>query len=265
MGLSSDLRAYFDVERPLADRLRGAGSKAERRALYGPVYAAYREQISALPTSEHADTREASIASQEALVRPFLKASWTFVELGAGDGAVAARLAPSVRHAIAFDVTDAIAVSGPPGFEFRVFDGFELGLPPESVDFVFSNDLVEHLHPDDASDQMRAVRDVLKPGGKYLCVTPNRLWGPHDVSRSFAESPQGFHLREYTAVELAAALREAGFRRVDIFLSWKGRRFSPLLPVAAVVPVELLFAALPRRLRLRGGVLLAAFKVIATR
>ena len=51
----------------------------------------------------------------------------------------------------------------------------------------------------------------LTGGGAYVVVTPNRLYGPHDISRHFSDRPLGFHLREYTHVELAAELERAGF------------------------------------------------------
>ena len=45
-------------------------------------------------------------------------------------------------------------------------------------------------------------------------MTPNRLYGPHDISRYFSDRPLGFHLREYTHLELAAEMRRADYRRV---------------------------------------------------
>ncbi|HEX5983686.1 MAG TPA: class I SAM-dependent methyltransferase, partial [Solirubrobacterales bacterium] len=142
---------------------------------------------------------------------------------------------------------------------------FDLGLPPDSVDLAFSHDVVEHLHPDDMLDHARAVLRVLRPGGVYVCITPNRLSGPHDVSRHFAESPEGFHLREYSATELAAALRQSGFSRVKVFLAAGGHRLSPLLPAAVVRPLEAAIGALPRRLRRRAARCLAAVKVVAVK
>jgi hypothetical protein len=80
---------------------------------------------------------------------------------------------------------------------------------------VISNQLIEHLHPDDIDTHMRAARVLLKPGGRYTFATPHRLTGPHDVSKVFGlDAPAGMHLREYTNLELARSLRRAGFRRI---------------------------------------------------
>ncbi len=70
---------------------------------------------------------------------------------------------------------------------------------------------MEHLHPDDASDQLREIFRILRPGGVYLCITPNRLSGPHDISRYFSDTAQGLHLREYSAGELCELFQRAGF------------------------------------------------------
>ncbi len=38
----------------------------------------------------------------------------------------------------------------------------------DSIDLVISNQLMEHLHPDDAYDQLREVYRVLRDGGRYV-------------------------------------------------------------------------------------------------
>jgi SAM-dependent methyltransferase len=88
-------------------------------------------------------------------------------------------------------------------------DRFE---PPGSFDAVISNQLVEHLHPDDLTTHLRSVRALLRPGGRFAFATPHAYTGPHDISRVFnLDRPEGMHLREYTYAELASALAEAGF------------------------------------------------------
>jgi SAM-dependent methyltransferase len=266
----AQVREHYDIERELSDRLRNAGSRDERRRLYGEVYRELHERIAHHPLVMQADdtnAQAAAIAPQVRLLRDFVNRDTMFCEIGAGDAAVARALALTVRSSIAFDVTDAyLRGPNPDGrFEFRVFDGFNPGLPPASVDVTYSRDLVEHLHPDDMLEQTAAVLQMLKPGGMYICVTPNRLSGPHDVSRHFDEEPTGFHLREYTVGELATAMRAIGFSDVRALISIGGRRLSPLLPPWVVTPVEALVARLPRRARRQIGQLLAAVKVVGIR
>jgi SAM-dependent methyltransferase len=270
MQSPSELREHYEIERELSDRLREARSRAERRGLYGDIYRELGERVAHHPLVVQADDAAGQAAagtSQVRLLRPFLTPQSVFCEIGAGDATVARTLAPMVRSSIAFDVTDAYLRGPNPdgGFEFRVFDGFDPGLPPACVDLAYSRDLVEHLHPDDLYEQTTAIARMLKPGGMYICVTPNRLSGPHDISRHFDDTPKGFHLREYTSAELASALREAGFSDVRVLLSIDGRRISPLLPAWTATWPEALIAHLPRRVRRRVGRLLAAVKVVGIR
>ncbi len=270
MQTPAQVREHYEIERELSDRLREAGSREERRSLYGALYRELFDRVEHHPLVHQADdaaVQAAAVTPQVQLLRSFVGASTDFCEIGAGDAAVARALGPHVRTSVAFDVTDAYMHGPNPegGFEFRVFDGFDPGLPPASIDFVYSRDVVEHLHPDDMLEQTTALIRALRPGGMYLCVSPNRLSGPHDVSRAFDPTPTGFHLREYSATELAAALRRAGFGRTRIVLSMGGRRLSPLLPVWPASLLEWFVARLPTAARRRLTSPLAAIKVLGIR
>ncbi|MDP9179471.1 MAG: class I SAM-dependent methyltransferase, partial [Gemmatimonadota bacterium] len=124
------------------------------------------------------------IAAQIRFLEPYLRSSSTFLELGAGDCALSREVSKRVKQVFALDVSRTItaAIDPPDNMTVIICDGCTIPLPPETVDVAYSNQLLEHLHPDDAVEQLRSVRSVLKPGGTYLCVTPNRLSGPHDIS-----------------------------------------------------------------------------------
>jgi SAM-dependent methyltransferase len=263
---AEQLREHYEVERELADRLRRA-SKEERRALYGVVYAERSARIPHHPLVAAAadpEARARAVEPQARLIRRFVGPRDSFLEIGAGDAAVTLAVAPHVARATAVDVTDALAPThGPDGFEFVAFDGFELPLPRGGVDFVYSNDVVEHLHPDDLDDHLRGVLRVLRAGGRYLCVTPNRLSGPHDVSRHFAETPQGFHLREYTLGELADRFTAAGFREAATLTSVAGYAVDRVPGLHVARAAEAVLERLPHRARRRAARPLAAVKLVA--
>ena len=61
----------------------------------------------------------------------------------------------------------------------------------ESVDFVVTFQVIEHIHNDKFF--LREIKRVLKPGGKMIMTTPNRLM-------SLTRSP--WHIREYTPEEM---------------------------------------------------------------
>jgi SAM-dependent methyltransferase len=270
MQTEAELREHYEIERRLADQLREATSPAVRRRLYGEVYRQRSELIPHHPLvvrSSDAAAQADAARQQVRLLGHFVDSSSRFCEIGAGDAAAAKGIAPLVGSSLALDVTDALAPDDDPGigFEFRVFDGFDLGVADESLDLVYSNDVAEHLHADDMLDQTRAVLRALRPGGRYVCITPNRLSGPHDISRHFSAEPLGFHLREYTVTELGRLFREAGFVKVKIVLSVGGRRLSPLVPASAIRPLEAVLGWLPQSWRQSLGRPLAAVKIVAIR
>jgi hypothetical protein len=81
------------------------------------------------------------------------------------------------------------------------------------------------------------------PGGVYLCITPNRLNGPHDVSRDFDDVATGFHLREYSTGELRRLFLRCGFERLQVRIGG-GRHYAPC-PVLPILAFERLLAVLP--------------------
>jgi len=58
--------------------------------------------------------------------------------------------------------------------------------------------------------------------GIYICVTPNRLSGPHDISKYFDVTATRFHLKEYTNTELSDLFKEAGFLKVRAYVGAMG-------------------------------------------
>jgi SAM-dependent methyltransferase len=117
------------------------------------------------------------------------------------------------------------------------------------VNVAFSYQLVEHLHPVDAREHVANVYKALAPGGVYVCVTPNRLNGPHDISKYFDTQASGFHMKEYTTWELASLLRSAGFSSVRLLFGARGHFMQ--LPPAPVRQLEKVLSPLPRAVRMR--------------
>ena len=247
------LREHFLVERELAARLAGS-SAADRATLYTALYNELFTRVHDHPQNwADPQKRERNTASQLAMLEPYLGDQVVFVELGCGDAAVSKAIAPRIGEAIGVDVTPALMdrVAAPANFRFVQTEGTDLALPDAHADLAYSNQLMEHLHTEDALQQLAEVRRVLKPGGLYLCSTPNRITGPHDISGYFGVEPVGFHLREYDHGSLAAMFRQAGFRSVQARLSVKGRGFTtPVWPVALF---ERVFSRLPTSIRLRAA------------
>jgi SAM-dependent methyltransferase len=244
------LIAHYQLERDLATRLRQA-TAAERPTLYGQLYSKLFTDITDHPQhTRSASTSSNRVSPQIKLVRPHLDDLMTFMEVGCGDAALSAAVSKFVTKSIGVDVTEALITSDlPANFQFLKTDGIRLNLPDASVDVAYSYQLVEHLHPDDALAQLKEILRTLKHGGKYLCITPSRLTGPHDISGYFDYTATGFHLKEYDYKELRSVFVRAGFRRFDAMFFARGRQL--LVPYPLVRTLEICFALFPRGIRAR--------------
>jgi SAM-dependent methyltransferase len=247
-GVLERVRRHYVIERELADRLRHS-TRSERLHLYQELYDLLFQRVPDHPlVTPDLELRERVVASQLAFLRQLVPASGVFMEVGAGDCRLAIAMASEVRSVFAVDVSAEISRRAvfPENCHFVLSTGCDIAVPPESVTLAFSDQLMEHLHPADAIEQLQQIYKALAPGGMYVLQTPNRLSGPHDVSKYFDTSATGFHLKEYTTWELAAALRSAGFRRVYVPLQIRGR--VTRVPARLISAMERAIALAPRSL-----------------
>lgn len=246
------LRVHYLVERELADRLRAAGSFEERQAIFATMYDELFARVPDHPrlASRRADSeyREQGVAWNLAQLRPYLRPGCTFLEVGAGDCVLATRVAQEANRVYAVDISPSAQQGSLPGNVIFVrTDGREIDVPPDSIDVAFSDQLMEHLHPDDAAAQLANIHRALKPGGVYVCVTPNKVYGPSDISAFFDDEARGFHLKEYTLGEIREIFAEAGFPKVHVYVGARG--FFVRCPSFFVRTLEQALGALPAALR----------------
>lgn len=173
------------------------------------------------------------------------------MEVGCGDAALTKAIAPFVASSIGVDVTPKLVdfQDAAPSFSFCKTNGVAFEIPTASVDVVYSNQLMEHLHTEDAAEQLEDVFRILKPGGRYICSTPNRLTGPHDISCYFGYEPIGLHMREYDHRSLSRLFRRVGFSRVLGNITIKG--FALSLPIWLIAMAEAGLETLPRAIQSR--------------
>jgi ubiquinone/menaquinone biosynthesis C-methylase UbiE len=250
-------------ETRIAGQLRAAPQQ-ERMRLYSQVYDQYGEQF---PEHLPKDSTDAErIARYEvSFLSRFLTPSKTMIEIGPGQCHLAFAVAPLVAKIYGVDVSPMCvdAAKTPPNFEARSTDGIHMPFESNSIDLVTSNQLMEHLHPDDAAEQLAEIYRVLRKGGSYICVTPSRVNGPHDCSAYFDDLPclvsagdyqaAGLHLKEYTTPELLVLFKKAGFHRVQTWIGTQGRYIS--LPAPAIATIESILRLIPPSLRKRSRML----------
>jgi SAM-dependent methyltransferase len=131
------------------------------------------------------------------------------LDAGCGEGFNTVLLAETAAHVLGVDyaaepVAAARAAYPRPNLEFRQLDIHDLPRLGIQVDLVTNFQVIEHL--EEPARFLTAVRAALKPGGRLLLTTPNRL-------TSVSENP--VHLREYVAAELLDLLRPI-FARVEL-------------------------------------------------
>jgi SAM-dependent methyltransferase len=183
------------------------------------------------------------------LVSRFIDTRTIFLEVGCGDGSFSQYVAKKVKKLYALDVSLEIVQKEKFSNNVQFIlseDGTSIPLEDESVDVVYSNQLMEHLHPDDALDQLKSIARVLSSDGAYICLTPNIISGPHDISQYFSDVAEGFHLKEYSWKELRALFIAVGFKKFKLYaggLGWYVR-----VPECVVLSLENVLQRMPRGL-----------------
>jgi Dimethyladenosine transferase (rRNA methylation) len=215
-------KEHYEIEKELANRLR-ASSREERKTLYVSLYDEFNQRVpiyTAVAKEQAAHATDITASPQWRFLRRFLRRDTVFLELGAGTCAISLAAADCVKKVYALEVSKEVTkyVQAPENFELVLFDGFNIPVPAESVSVAYSDQVMEHIHPDDAYEQLVNIYHALERGGIYVCITPNQLNGPHDISRHFDEVATGFHLREYTNTELSELLRRTGFSQVKAYI-----------------------------------------------
>ncbi|HLA42756.1 MAG TPA: methyltransferase domain-containing protein [Aggregatilineales bacterium] len=111
-------------------------------------------------------------------------------------------------------------------------DRFE---PPVTYDVIITNQVVEHMHPDDVLDHMKSSCVILKPGGRYILSTPHYADGPTDITGIFGyDELMAMHLKEYTYAELRRMLLQSGYRRIYSVLRLP-RRMRQIIDIPPLV------------------------------
>ncbi len=133
--------------------------------------------------------------------------SGTILEIGSGEGYGVAELSKKSQKYIAVDKYDS-----PIDEELKKnnnIEFFEMNVPPldfaeNTFDFVVTFQVIEHINDDE--EFIKEIYRVLKPGGKLILTTPNRLM-------SLSRNP--WHVREYSPDEMREILNNS-FKNINI-------------------------------------------------
>jgi 2-polyprenyl-3-methyl-5-hydroxy-6-metoxy-1,4-benzoquinol methylase len=93
----------------------------------------------------------------------------------------------------------------------KTIDAFE----PESFDFIYMNDVIEHLR--DPVADLALIRERIRPGGALFVVTMNmKALTPRLRGAKWGVVTNPTHLWFYDETSLSATLRRAGFDRIEV-------------------------------------------------
>ncbi|WP_028924750.1 class I SAM-dependent methyltransferase [Pseudonocardia acaciae] len=130
------------------------------------------------------------------------------LEAGCGEGYGAALFARHARLVVGLDYDESAAAHAAARYpDIKVARGNLACLPvaDAAVDVVANLQVIEHLW--DQAGFLAECARVLRPGGRLLVTTPNRI--TFSPGRDTPLNP--FHTRELSAAELAGLLTDAGF------------------------------------------------------
>ncbi len=269
MRTTQQIKNHYEVEKSLADKLRQSSTREERKQLYEVMYDELFEKVPDHPRLVmRADTQRTLRKNKTKLrmVGRLLKRSTVFAEFAPGDCEFCFFIASRVRKVYGMDISDQAdpTRTKPDNFELTVYDGYLLNMPAESVDVIFSDQFIEHLHPEDVPAHYALTHHLLVPGGKYVFRYPHLYRGPSDISRFFSNTPQGFHLNESTFSATVNQLQQAGYSKYQCY--WFSRFYRIPAPFWLIRGIERLLSNVsPRYRRPISSVLLPTVHIIATK
>jgi len=244
-------KEQYILEKNLAEKLRRANQKG-RMDMYSKVYDEFYRKYR---QPEKSNRRLIScfpniiLLYQLSLIKPFIKPNSRYLEIGAGDCKFAIQMSNYFKNIYIVDVSKIISndITLPPNMNLIISNGVDIDLPENFINVAYSFSVIEHIHPEDLLIQLKNLHKCLSWDGVYISSTPNRLFGPHDISKFFERTATGFHLKEYTTNELESIFKQAGFSKIVIFVSliW----FTFKIPLRILKVIESVLFLIPYIIR----------------
>jgi len=211
--MENNLREQYEFEKQSAIKLLKA-SRNEREVLYSNIYEEFYRRYPYHRNAERAEINKIQVS----LLKPYITENSRFLEIGGGNLSLSKEISKIAKDVIAIEASE---FEDHELAEYQNLRVHMANLPPYglekgSIDLAYSCHFIEHIHPEDALDHVMEIFQVLSDGGAYICITPNRVYGPHDVSRNFDRNATGLHLKEYSHHELKELFQKAGFTKVNL-------------------------------------------------
>lgn len=244
------IKNHYLVEKSIAEKLKKS-NREERKLILATMYDELFTKVPDHPRLTRRQSEESTSRANKSkfsIVSELLNQSVLFVEFASGDCRFAFEVAEKVKYCYGIDISDQRNPTDniPDNFKLIIYDGYNLNeIQNDSIDIVFSDQFIEHLHKEDTKLHFQLVHRILKVGGKYVFRTPHLLTGPHDVSQFFSYEPECFHLKEWTYTEMKRMLMELEYSRFHTFLNAKGKNLR--MPNAYFSICEFIIGQVPKK------------------
>jgi SAM-dependent methyltransferase len=252
MVASDDYIKIARWEEQSAERLLGANYE-QRLRLYSEIY----HHDNAFWLNRHGRTGiSGTCARNRELLHQACPGDGPVLDIGGGIGVAGDAFAPSREYVVCDASPMVSAHPGTGDAKRRTVVGYatDLPFPDASFDAVLMLDVLEHLHSEDIERSMVQVRRVLRPRGRLLIGTPNRISGPWDVRRNLPDPHhhKGLHLNEMSVGDMLRLVRRHGFSALGFQTRHSRPALVSMLPLALWVGLwEGIAACVPWRYRPR--------------
>jgi 2-polyprenyl-3-methyl-5-hydroxy-6-metoxy-1,4-benzoquinol methylase len=217
IGLSEEtLIASYELEDRFHDLILAEKSIDVRRQLNDEVYTKAFELYGVVFKFDFEATSSPKDATVK-LLRPELEGR-SILDVGCGGGDFLLSCHRNIKHQTLLGLDVFVKDTDVPDrqLSFRRSDVVRFDVA-EAFDVAITDNVYEHIAPQDINDHFQSIYRALRPGGKVIMLTPHRAFGPWDVTRIVDNSncgwipARGTHINESTYGELAAAMRANGF------------------------------------------------------
>ena len=227
----------FEMEQDFHEEILVEPSFEKRQKLYSDVYNMTHLLMPGNST----------VNSNDKMVRIFEKElrNKSVLDVGCGTGRFLKTIASSLPHKklVGMDVSVPNTPQNSSEIDFIIGNIIDFDIE-EKFDVVYSNQVIEHIAPVDITMHLTSVTRAMKNDAIFILRSPNRLFGPCDLTRIIdftytGKTPaKGTHINETTYSEIIPILRESGFThfRTICYLSkinfyLKHARFSTAFPL----------------------------------
>lgn len=223
-GLGPDIgiehvRAHATLEYALTGELL-ASSPENRWNVFSDAYSRLYEQLPWL----NAGTNESNLYPDIEAWGRLIGTGKRVFEVGSGKGQLISFLASRGNTCVGTEITKERGkkhVTRLSNLTWNTTDGVNLTTfeSSDSFDFIISDQVFEHLHPDDHVLHLSEALRLLRPGGRYILRAPHGSSGPHDLSLVFGfDRPVFMHLFEPSYKDMRRKFQTAGYTTVKAVL-----------------------------------------------